>query len=136
MILSRMTPPEIPAEDLRRESDEQMARRLIKLFLSRWGAEAKGRPLVALLRSATADAEAAYTLRDVLEQILMPHVEARLGRPDARLRAGLVASQLLGLGLVRYVVELPPISTCTIEELAQLGAPGVAAALCGASGTE
>lgn len=129
VIASRMTPPGIPADDLRRESATQMARRLIRLFLARWGEDAKGRPLVALLRSATADSEAARILREVLEQVLMPHVEARLGRTHARLRAGLVASQLLGLGLVRYVIELPPISRCPIEKLAELGAAGVAAAL-------
>lgn len=129
VIASRMTPPDVPANELRHESDQEMAKRLIRLFLVRWGADENGRPLVALLRSATADQEAACILRDVLEQVLTPHVEARLGRTDARLRVGLVASQLLGLGLVRYVVELPPVSRCPIEQLAELGAAGVAAAL-------
>lgn len=129
VIASRMTPPDVPADELRGESDQEMAKRLIRLFLVRWGGGGNGRPLVALLRSATADHQAARVLRDVLEQVLMPHVEARLGRTDARLRVGLVASQLLGLGLVRYIVELPPVSSYPIEELAELGAAGVAAAL-------
>lgn len=130
VIASRMTPPDLPAEELRRESVDDMARRLIRLFLARWGEGAEARPLVALLRSATADAEAARVLREVLEQVLIPHVQARLGEAHARLRAGLGASQLLGLGLLRYVVELPPVSTLPLEELATCASAGLAAALC------
>lgn len=129
VIASRMTPPEIPAAELGRESDEEMARRLVRLFLARWGEGPEGRPLVALLRSATSDGEAARVLREVLEELLIPHVEVRLGKADARLRAGLVASQLLGLGFLRYVVELRPISTDTLEDLSAAAAAGVAAAL-------
>lgn len=129
----RMEPPRLPAEALRRETPRQLAERLIRLFFERWG-DGEATPLLALLRSATSDPEAARELRDVLEKVLVPHVEARLGRENARLRVGLVASQLLGLSLVRHVVGLPPLSECSADELVRVGAPGVVAAL-GVGGT-
>jgi hypothetical protein len=42
-----------------------------------------------------------------------------LPRADAAARAGLIASQLLGLALCRYVLQFPPVVKLTRAEIVQ-----------------
>ena len=47
----------------------------------------------------------------------------RLGADDVTKRAGLCATQLVGVGVVRYVARADPIRSMTPEELADAIAP-------------
>ena len=48
---------------------------------------------------------------------------SRAGGADAAARAGLISSQLLGLALCRYVLELPPVVAMPREQIvAEVGA--------------
>jgi hypothetical protein len=47
------------------------------------------------------------------------------GGEQARLRATLAASQLVGTALLRYVIEVPPLTTLPVEEVVALIAPTV-----------
>jgi hypothetical protein len=59
------------------------------------------------LRSATSNEDAAERLLDVFRAQVLPAIaQAKGDRPQER--AGLVASQLLGLALTRYLLKIPP----------------------------
>ena len=75
---------------------------------------------LALLRSAVSNEWTAKLLREFLvSQVLRRVVEhARLADPDVRAaRASLVASQLIGLVMARYVLRLEPLASASPDSL-------------------
>jgi AcrR family transcriptional regulator len=86
---------------------------LVGHFLTRWeGDEA----LIVLLRSATTNAEAAQRMREIFSSQLGPAV-ADIVADQADRRAGLIASQMLGMALCRLVLQLPPLTGMTRDEV-------------------
>jgi hypothetical protein len=47
------------------------------------------------------------------------------GGEEARLRAMLAASQLVGTAILRHVIEVPPLATLSVDEVVTLIAPTV-----------
>ena len=87
--------------------------RVVDYFMERWE---RDEALVVLLRSSTSNEEAANRMREIFAEQLMPAIAAlNPVRPERR--ASLVASQMLGLALCRYVLRLPPIVEMTHEEI-------------------
>lgn len=101
----------------------QLGHRLVTFFLSIWDDEELRDPVVAVLRAAATSAEAAATLRETFGKRLLGAVGERLGSPDAPLRMSLCASQLVGLGVARYIIELEPLASMTPGEVASAVAP-------------
>ena len=56
----------------------------------------------------------------ITDQVLV-RVAAALDRPNARLRATLVASQLIGLAMVRYVVQVEPLASTPVDQGGRCG---------------
>jgi AcrR family transcriptional regulator len=80
---------------------------LVGHFLDRWE---RDDTLKALLRAAVSNEIAAGRLRTILATQLVPAVAPLFqSRATAATRAGLVASQMLGLALTRYLLRLPPV---------------------------
>jgi len=94
---------------------EEMGARAVAYFLERWEDDGS---LQALLRAGITNEAAAARLRAIFADQLAP-VVARVAPPgvDAAARAGLVAAQVLGLALTRYVLRLPPVATMSADEL-------------------
>lgn len=74
-------------------------------------------PLLALLRAAVSEPEAADAIRDVLSDRLLLPIATRLGGAEPRLRATMVASQVVGLAIVRYVLRMPPLADASPDQL-------------------
>jgi AcrR family transcriptional regulator len=87
---------------------EQIGAALVAHFLDRWESDDT---LMALLRSAVTNEEANARMQALFATQVAPHIARLTGepRPVAAARAGLVASQVLGLALCRYVLKLPPV---------------------------
>lgn len=90
---------------------ERAGERMLGAFLRSWGTE-QGDVLVrSLLRSAVADPELLGTLREfMLETVVAPLTE-QLSPDRHRLRATLLASQVMGLAMARHVAELEPLAS-------------------------
>jgi AcrR family transcriptional regulator len=86
---------------------------MVAHFLSRWEDDDA---LIVLLRSATTNAEAAQRMTGIFATQLLPSI-AKLGPDDAPRRAGLIATQVLGMALCRFVLRIPPIVAMSREEL-------------------
>jgi AcrR family transcriptional regulator len=83
-------------------------------FLRRWEGD---ETLSALLRAAATNETAAERMRHLFGGQLLPVAAAVCPDPaDAPRRAGLVASQMLGLALCRFVLRLPPVVGLSAEE--------------------
>ncbi|GAA0460829.1 TetR family transcriptional regulator [Paractinoplanes deccanensis] len=107
--------------DLSAVPDEEVATVLIRHFLDRWEGD---ETLMALLRAGVTNPAAADRMREIFATQLVPLAE-RLAPGEPLTRAGLVASQVLGLALSRYVLKLPPITAMTRAEVVAWTAPAV-----------
>jgi AcrR family transcriptional regulator len=98
--------------DLTGVPPDDVGRVLIAHFLDRWEED---EALVAILRAAATNEAAAERLRAIFAEQLCTLVAAVLpqGTPAAEVaeRAGLTASQVLGMALCRYILRLPPVAT-------------------------
>jgi AcrR family transcriptional regulator len=90
---------------------------LVRHFLARWEGDLSDDVLILLLRSASTIPMAAERLREVFQTQIVAFVTRMTGADDAAHRAGLVSTQLLGLALARYVLELPPMASADTETL-------------------
>jgi len=80
---------------------------LVEHFIDRWESDDT---FMALLRAAITNELAAKRVRAVLAGQVAPTIAKLSGDPAlAAMRSGLVASQILGLALCRYVLRLPPV---------------------------
>jgi len=102
---------------------EEIGAMLARHFLHRWEGDDT---LTALLRAAATNEAAADRMRDLFGAQLLPVVAAVCPDPaDAPRRAGLVASQMLGLALCRFVLRLPPMVAMPAEEAAAWVGPTI-----------
>jgi AcrR family transcriptional regulator len=70
-----------------------------------------GSRMLALIRSAVASESAAALVREYIRREILARVAAPLQVDQPELRASLVASQLVGLAVVRYVVKVEPLAS-------------------------
>jgi AcrR family transcriptional regulator len=129
LFLESLEAPLDPREFLPRIVDGEadgMGERLVRTFLSVWDSPA-GPAAAALLRSAVAHDWSARLLREfVTTQILRRIMRAIPTDPaEAPLRASLLASQMIGLAMVRYIVRIEPIASAPPEVVVAAIAPNV-----------
>lgn len=80
--------------------------------------------LQVLLRSAPTNVMAAERARAVFAGQVLPML-APIAGADAPRRAALVAAQLMGVGLCRYILQLPPLVALTNAEIVAAVGPSV-----------
>jgi AcrR family transcriptional regulator len=104
---------------------DTLGERLVRRFLDIWSAEAGGigEAVLGMLRSATTHEAAARMVREFVSREALGRVAEALDVPQARLRAALAGSQLIGLALARYVVRVEPIASADVETLVACYAP-------------
>jgi AcrR family transcriptional regulator len=111
------------------EVDDRLGERVVRAFLQAWdGAPEESEPLMAMLRSAMVNEQARYQLRDYIESRLLTGANERLG-PDARVRAGVALSMLVGLVSGRQIIGVPVLATADRETLVAIAAPAIQQAL-------
>jgi AcrR family transcriptional regulator len=69
--------------------------------------------MLALIRSAATSEPAAALVREYVRREILARVAAPLQLDQPELRASLVASQLVGLAVVRYVIKLEPLASAS-----------------------
>jgi AcrR family transcriptional regulator len=95
---------------------------LVRHFLERWeGDEA----LVILLRSSATNDEAAQRMQEIFGTQLQPLVATVVPSGEAAMRAGLIATQILGMALCRFVLRLPPVVGMSHDEVVEWLGPTI-----------
>lgn len=97
--------------------------RLARTFLGVWDQPSNRLALVALVRTAFVADEAADLLRDGMARLVLAAVVPLLEGERTEVRAQLVASQLMGLIMGRYVMRIEPLASLPAEELVAWLAP-------------
>lgn len=129
LFLAAMQAPVDPGELLPKVlagDREGIGERLVRTFLDVWDSPA-GTAGVALLRSALSNEWTARLLREFLVSQVLRKVLDRLDVDPAELplRGSLVASQMIGLAMMRHVVRLEPVASAAPETLVAAVGPTV-----------
>ena len=96
---------------------------LVRTFFEIWDSPKGRERLVALLRSALSNDDAARMLREFMTREVFGKVAVAMGVPRPHLRAGMAAAQMIGLAMMRYVIGFEPLVRASPDELVALAAP-------------
>ncbi len=117
----------------------QLAERIVRTFLTLWDTH-EGR-FATLVLSVASQEMAARMMAEFFAGAVFGRFAEAAGGDGADLRAALCGTQVVGLGLVRYVLKLEPVASADVDTLVRhdrpdaaalpdrraLGCPGVAA---------
>jgi len=98
---------------------------LVHGYLGVVDSDASRNSIIALVRSAVSNDKAAAMLREFLTAELLPVIAGFTGRSDTRLRASLIAAQLIGMAMLRHVLRVEPLASATPGEIAALAVPAI-----------
>ena len=98
-----------------------MAERLLRTFLSAWDPHREVFSTMVRTQLASDDAQMPMLIRDVVAHTLADALEG----DDRDLRATLVGSQLFGMAVARYVLQLEPLASTSIDAVVRRYAPSL-----------
>lgn len=112
---------------------EDFAIRLLRRFLLLCEHPRTRQRMLQLVRQSTRMGPGAPRLygwinRAVLNPRFQPVLERRA---MSAMKAELVASQLIGLAMTRYVLKIEPLASASVDDVVRMAAPSIAAALQG-----
>jgi AcrR family transcriptional regulator len=117
--------PRIVAERVLDGPIETIGDRIIATFLTVWETPDSRVRIKAMMAAAVGSEEFAHLIRDAITRLILGPVSSVLDVPDARMRVSLVASQLMGVALVRYILELDPLASAPPDEVVARIAPTI-----------
>jgi len=98
------------------------AERMLGVFLSVWDNPENRLPLLALVRGMF-DPDGQRLLREGFLPAILQPVGVALGLERPEVRMPLLASQVLGLIVVRYVLEVEPVASLPADQVVAIYAP-------------
>lgn len=105
--------------------------RMTRTIFGLWENPVTRKPLLAIVRSAVNYEAAAAVFRRLVSAQLLRRIAGEIDAPDAELRAELAAAQLVGVAMMRYVIEIEPIASADVEQIIARVAPVVQGHLSG-----
>jgi AcrR family transcriptional regulator len=109
---------------------EGAGERLLRVLVSVWDDEQARLPLLGLVRGVV-DPGGQQLLRDGVLRIVLGPVGVGLGLDQPERRMAHVASQLVGVVVLRYLLELEPLASMPAEQLVATYAPVIQGYLSG-----
>jgi AcrR family transcriptional regulator len=116
-LFTRATEFDLRLPNLAHVKPSQLGSVLAAHFVDLWEGPAATGGMIILLRAAASNEEASTKVRSIFAAQVLPMLAAVIDRPELARRGGLVASQLLGFALCRYVLKVPPVVTMSAEEV-------------------
>jgi AcrR family transcriptional regulator len=110
---------------LREVPVERIGYVLPSILLSLWDSE-MGKGFIAELRSLLAGNDVSL-IRSFLQEVIAAEVGNRVDNPpgSGQIRVQFVASQLVGVVMARYILELEPFKSLPVEQIADTIAPNL-----------
>jgi AcrR family transcriptional regulator len=96
---------------------DQLGERLVRTVLELWEDPQRRPRLLAVIRTAIANEASSHLLRDGFLRLIVDQIASIPGIDDPRRRGNLVASQIVGLLMTRYVVGIEPIASMSTDEV-------------------
>ena len=115
---------DLQVPDLRSVPASRRGELLVRHFISRWEDPVHDDELIALLRAGVTSETVAGRLQAVLGELVTEPIAA-LGDEQAAERGTLIAAQLLGLALCRYILRFEPLASLPVDDVVAAVAPSV-----------
>jgi AcrR family transcriptional regulator len=115
---------DLQVPDLRSVPASRRGELLVRHFVSRWEDPLHDDEMIALLRTGVTSETVAKRLQAVLGQLITEPIAA-LGSERAAERSTLIATQLLGLALCRYILRFEPLASLPADDVVAAVAPSV-----------
>jgi AcrR family transcriptional regulator len=133
LFAAAMQLPFIPSEVItaaltQNEPGGSLGTHMVRSALSVWESAEVRDSFQTMLRSALTSERAADTLREFIAEAILRPVASVADGDEAertRFRASLVAAQMLGLALSRYVLRFGPVAAASADELAAAVGPTI-----------
>lgn len=121
LFVAAMRFPVVPSEALGAAAAvgrDRLGETIVRTVLGLWSDPDARERSIGLLRSAVTNDQAATMLRGFVTSAILGTVAGSVGGDeDAEYRASLVATQIVGLALARYVLLLEPVASADEEDL-------------------
>jgi AcrR family transcriptional regulator len=104
---------------------EKLGYKLPSVLLPLWDSEL-GKGFIATIRSLLAGSDVSL-IRSFLQEVIAVEVGTRVDNPPGTgmIRVQFVASQLVGVVMARYILELDPFKSLPVEQIAETIAPNL-----------
>ena len=126
LLLATMELPFDPLERIAGVLDgplDDLAAPLIRTFCTSWDPHRD--VFATLVRSSLDGAMKNPPMIELAQNVIIERITSRIDGDDAQLRAALIASQLIGLALTRYVARLEPVASSPINDVVNLYSPAM-----------
>jgi len=122
-LFARATAFDLQLPDLTQVARHRIGATLVAHFLEIWeGARSTG-SLISLLRAAASSDDAAAAIRTIFGGQVVPMLARVVPPAELPVRGGLVATQIMGLAVARYILKVPPVVALDRPELVRLLGP-------------
>lgn len=126
LLVATMELPVNPIEKITsvlEDGPDGMAERLLRTFLAAWDQHRE--VFSSLVRTTLGSGDEYAPMLQLARNILIAKLLDVLEGDDRELRATLVASQLIGMATLRYVVRMPPLADAPVDDVVRLYAPAM-----------
>jgi AcrR family transcriptional regulator len=127
--------PAVIINDVLPGDPRTLAWRIVPRFLELWDASGGGQ-MITLVRSVSAHEGAARMMREFISRLILKRIVGAVAPDRHELRAALAATQLIGLGMIRYVLRLEPLASADHPTVVAAIAPNLQRYLTGDIGAE
>jgi AcrR family transcriptional regulator len=117
--------PDLELPRILRAGTDRAGEGLVALFVRTWDREGSRDPVITLLRAAVNEPTASQLLANFMRTRLFGPLLTQLGSDHPEVRANLVAAQLGGLGLARYILRFEPLASAKPKDVVRWVAPSV-----------
>ncbi|WP_028662933.1 TetR/AcrR family transcriptional regulator [Saccharomonospora halophila] len=104
------------------DGPDRLGENIVRTFVTIWDG-AGGDVFAALVRGVSTHEQVLGVLKDTLVDAMLAEVVRTAGADMPDLRAALCATQVVGLGMMRYVVGLEPVASTDLDTLVATVAP-------------
>ncbi|MDY0908647.1 TetR family transcriptional regulator [Microbacterium sp. CFBP9034] len=117
--------PDLALPEILAGPRDDMGERIVRYLLETWEQPDVRRRGVVLLRAAIGNRLTTPLLAGFLSRELLSRIARALEVEDGELRASLVASQVAGILIARYVLRLPALAEASVDEIVARVGPTV-----------
>ncbi len=126
LLVATMELPVNPVEKIAsviENGPDGMAERLLRTFLGAWDPHRD--VFSSMVRTTLGSGDAQAPMLELARNILITSLLSVLEGDDRDVRAPLIAGQLIGMAMMRYVIRIPALADAPIDEVVRLYAPGM-----------
>jgi AcrR family transcriptional regulator len=122
-LFARATAFDLKLPDLSAIAKADIGSTLVGHFVDVWEGSLSNGSLISLLRAAASNEDAAGAVRAIFGGQVVPMLAQIVPPAELPMRAGLVATQIMGLAVTRYILKVPPVVAMDRAQLVRLLGP-------------